>query len=88
MTAPDSGAGEGKAVCRLPRRVSVTTEWLNENRRKQRAYEAQRAAWHRHFDHGDDPEDAAPTFASAPEIIKTKGRRRAHDPRQSRFDFP
>jgi len=89
VTAPENctGAGEGAPGHQIPRRVAVTTAWLEETRRKQRVYEAQRVAWHRQFDHGDDPDDTAPSFASAPEPIKTKGRRRVHDPRQLRFDF-
>ena len=83
----DTGAGEGASASQLPRRVEVTTEWLNQNRCKQRDYEAHRAAWHRQFDHADDPDDTAPDFASAPEPIKTKGRRRAHDHRQMRLPF-
>ncbi len=81
------GGGEGAEVLRQPPRVKVTTEWVNENRRKQRAYEQKRAAWSRHFNHSDGPEDTANDFASAPENIKSKGRRRIHDKRQLKLDF-
>ena len=86
MPPLDSGVGEDVS-CHLPRRVAVTTAWLEECRRKQRAYEAQRVAWHQQFDHSDDQEDIAPSFASALEPIKSKGRRQVLDSRQMRFAF-
>jgi hypothetical protein len=89
MTPPDHSAGQGtdKPDLKPSPRVEVTTAWLADQRQKQRTYEAQRRAWHRHFDHADEPDDSAPSFASAPEPIKSKGRRRVHDTRQIQFKF-
>jgi hypothetical protein len=89
MTPPFDSTGEGEGAHGLtpPPRVEVTTEWLNEQRRKQRAYEKSRDDWRRHFDHPDDPEDTANDFASAPDLVKARGRRRAYDKRQLKLDF-
>jgi hypothetical protein len=71
-----------------PERVTPTAEWRLEQRRKQLAYEEKRRRWTAQFtDSSADPEDDAPTFASAPEPVKAKGRRRVHDPRQTKLDL-
>jgi len=63
-----------------PARVSVTAAWLEEMRRRQAAYAAQRARWREAVQSGTHPEP--PTDTDPP------GRGRTiHDPRQFRFDF-
>jgi hypothetical protein len=80
-----------------PARVSVTTAWLEEMRRRQAAYAAQRARWLDAFRRGARPEP--PTDADAPDADARGGvspggdshrsgrSRTIHDPRQFRFDF-
>jgi hypothetical protein len=89
MSAGAHDAGEGEGADRLtpPQRVAVNADWMNENRRKQRAYEKKRATWAARFKQRDAPEDTANDFASAPEAIKSRGRRQVFDKRQQRFDF-
>ncbi len=85
--AGDAKEGKGGDEPTPPPRVAVNADWVNENRRKQRAYEKKRAAWAARFMQRDAPEDTANDFASAPEAIKSRGRRQVFDKRQQRFDF-
>jgi hypothetical protein len=85
MTDPIDRAALG---IKEPERVTPTAAWREEQVRKQHAYAESRRLWTARFQDGSgDPEDDAPTFASAPEPLKAKGRRRVHDPRQTRLDF-